>query len=262
MWDAWGGDAGFAWSKGIVERVNRLEKHLAGQHDQTTHGGGGAKAYKSIDDVIADVQNLAKDRIAARGGKNISDVGDDLHLAIALKLGLEGKPEVVESIADLDGEPMYRGLSYNYAGKEAQTMAEEYAFADTPRIGVGGYGSGTYFAATEEFTREYSYDGVTLVAGWKKGAKVFDFPSEDSLINKARAIKDDALIRAIQNNPDSSTADYEAFSGVRQFHSDWLPIQMMLDGYDGYTLPYPDDNNTKVTVVLNREALQVVNPTR
>lgn len=37
MWDAWGGDAGFTWSKTIVERAKKLEKHLYGQHDQSTH---------------------------------------------------------------------------------------------------------------------------------------------------------------------------------------------------------------------------------
>lgn len=41
MWDAWGGDAGFTWSKAIVERAKKLEKHLQGQHDQSTHGRGG-----------------------------------------------------------------------------------------------------------------------------------------------------------------------------------------------------------------------------
>lgn len=85
MWDAWGGDAGFSWSKAIVERNKKLRKsnlrknadhrkntklqinkftslesldnldpnfdftkqiffvkHLAGKHDQSTHGHGGS----------------------------------------------------------------------------------------------------------------------------------------------------------------------------------------------------------------------------
>lgn len=40
MWDAWGGDAGFTWSKAIVERAKKLEKHLQGKHDQSTHASG------------------------------------------------------------------------------------------------------------------------------------------------------------------------------------------------------------------------------
>ena len=43
-WDAWGGDAGFAWAESMVERYeNEMEKH--GEHDQADHGnrdGGGS----------------------------------------------------------------------------------------------------------------------------------------------------------------------------------------------------------------------------
>ena len=36
-WDAWGGDAGFAWAESMVERYeNAMEKH--GDHDQADHG--------------------------------------------------------------------------------------------------------------------------------------------------------------------------------------------------------------------------------
>jgi hypothetical protein len=39
-WDAWGGDAGFAWSESLVARAEKEEvsKHNQGQHDQITHG--------------------------------------------------------------------------------------------------------------------------------------------------------------------------------------------------------------------------------
>ena len=43
-WDAWGGDAGFAWAESMVDRYeNAMEKH--GDHDQSDHGnrdGGGS----------------------------------------------------------------------------------------------------------------------------------------------------------------------------------------------------------------------------
>jgi len=36
-WDAWGGDAGFAWAESMVDRYeNAMEKH--GDHDQSSHG--------------------------------------------------------------------------------------------------------------------------------------------------------------------------------------------------------------------------------
>jgi hypothetical protein len=39
-WDAWGGDAGFAWAESLVARAEKEEvsKHNQGQHDQMTHG--------------------------------------------------------------------------------------------------------------------------------------------------------------------------------------------------------------------------------
>lgn len=40
-WDAWGGDAGESWVKGILRRVESMEKHLQGKHDQKAHSPKG-----------------------------------------------------------------------------------------------------------------------------------------------------------------------------------------------------------------------------
>ena len=38
-WDAWGGDAGFAWAESMVGQADKeVAKHNQGQHDQKTHG--------------------------------------------------------------------------------------------------------------------------------------------------------------------------------------------------------------------------------
>lgn len=37
-WDAWGGDAGYAWAKSIADKNENVEKHNQGMHDQKTHG--------------------------------------------------------------------------------------------------------------------------------------------------------------------------------------------------------------------------------
>jgi predicted ABC-type ATPase len=38
-WDAWGGDAGYAWAEAMVAEAERaVEKHNEGKHDQKTHG--------------------------------------------------------------------------------------------------------------------------------------------------------------------------------------------------------------------------------
>ena len=56
-WDAWGGDAGFAWAEAMVERYeNEVKKH--GDHDQSEHGnwatgGGGGKDGSSSRPAMA-----------------------------------------------------------------------------------------------------------------------------------------------------------------------------------------------------------------
>lgn len=40
-WDAWGGDAGFAWAESMVAQAEKdVEKHLQGKHDQQRHAPG------------------------------------------------------------------------------------------------------------------------------------------------------------------------------------------------------------------------------
>ena len=50
-WDAWGGDAGFAWAESMVAQAEKeMKKHLQGKHDQQRHAPGYA-------DKIADEIN-------------------------------------------------------------------------------------------------------------------------------------------------------------------------------------------------------------
>jgi len=51
-WDAWGGDAGESWVKGILRSVDSVDKHLQGKHDQKSHAPG--KFARGIaDEIIA-----------------------------------------------------------------------------------------------------------------------------------------------------------------------------------------------------------------
>lgn len=50
-WDAWGGDAGESWVKGILRRVESMEKHLQGKHDQKSHSPKFARGI--ADSIIA-----------------------------------------------------------------------------------------------------------------------------------------------------------------------------------------------------------------
>ena len=48
-WDAWGGDAGFAWAEAMVAEAERaVEKHNEGKHDQKTHGAWADQIVQNI----------------------------------------------------------------------------------------------------------------------------------------------------------------------------------------------------------------------
>jgi hypothetical protein len=67
MWDAWGGDAGFTWSRAIVEREKKkLEKHMAGKHDQSTHGKGGKMDVAVATSIL--------ERVRENGGLSVNMV--------------------------------------------------------------------------------------------------------------------------------------------------------------------------------------------
>ena len=65
-WDAWGGDAGFAWAESMVERYeNQVKKH--GDHDQSEHGswatggsGGEDKGASNRPSMASDVKPTAE----------------------------------------------------------------------------------------------------------------------------------------------------------------------------------------------------------
>ena len=50
MWNAWGGDAGYAWSRAIVERENKVEKESAGAG--RISGGVGFKLEYNVPDCL------------------------------------------------------------------------------------------------------------------------------------------------------------------------------------------------------------------
>jgi hypothetical protein len=62
-WDAWGGDAGFAWAESMVAQAEKeVSKHNPGMHDQKTHGSW-------ADDIAQDILDGKHPRVEA---KNVS----------------------------------------------------------------------------------------------------------------------------------------------------------------------------------------------
>ena len=137
-WDAWGGDAGFAWAESMVERYeNKVKKH--GDHDQSSHGawatggGGGETSGSKIsvppkaDDIPPKAERTpeaikAAQRIRQKA-EQVEPVITQLMVDLAEKSGgvfaeIEGKNSLVERIKsteslarkiDGDAEKKYGG---------------------------------------------------------------------------------------------------------------------------------------------------------
>jgi hypothetical protein len=61
-WDAWGGDAGFAWAESMVERIEnrqKMEKH--GDHDQSSHGAWASGTAGGESNASSKSPSMAKD---------------------------------------------------------------------------------------------------------------------------------------------------------------------------------------------------------
>ena len=124
-WDAWGGDAGFAWAEAMVERyenAKKVEKH--GDHDQSSHGawssgqggtkeesGGRGKVPPKADDVAPKAERSpeavkAAKRIRERAEK-VEPVITDLMVQLAGQSGgtfaeIEGKSSLEQRLKSTD----------------------------------------------------------------------------------------------------------------------------------------------------------------
>jgi hypothetical protein len=166
-----------------------LAKHLAGQHDQRTHGswaGGGAGV-----DITADVDKLfynpdgsvnkeTQDVINQMTEKELANghrYGDNALKIIAERQGFTGKPKTVSTVAELKklqetegGMIVYRGIS---EWKRLEVIPEPY----TPTVitytaeqaveqfkrgeyyaGFGAFGTGTYTTIKGDEASAYAND--------------------------------------------------------------------------------------------------------
>lgn len=231
--------------------LDGLTKHLAGKHDQSTHAG--KKSYGSIDDLVKDGMSL-QNSIDELYDSSIDKVANgNVAMRVLLeRTGKGGKPEVVASVADLDGEPIYRGTP--------DENAESFVNEDYDRIGLGGNGDGYYFSNFDATAVNYAGDGSVITAGWKKDAKVMRFTNpETSLVDynlAARTASTNAISR-LGINTQASESQQAVFDNFFTYDADAYVTSLMLDGFDGVEIAQPFDGE-KFTIVFNREAMQVV----
>lgn len=242
----------------LDERLS-VAKHMQGQHDQSTHGG--KKSYKEINDLVKDGLDIqgAVDSLGISGAEK----GNLAMRVLVERLGKGGKPEIVGSIEQLDGEPLYRGAPTQ--------VNQELREGEFSRIGFGQYGDGNYFSNVRETAEEYANFannpmenrvGNVLTAGWKKDAKVFKMGAEMSgevnWMSEATRASSDAADKLNINTRASD--DEDAIYNL--FYNDYgnsLVTNLILQGYDGMSIDTGRlDVSETYTIVFNREALQVV----
>jgi len=242
-----------------------VQKHLPGQHDQSTHGR--KKTYTSADDLIRDGLDI-RATVDELGGGFTGFSAKEGNVAIRVLLerkGKGGKPEIVDSVDDLDGEPIYRGA--------ADVTNDSFRTNEYDRLGVGKYGDGYYFSSALTTADAYAQAAGAdksygdnkpdvMTAGWKKDAKVYSVPfglDEDGYPMDWSSTAGNSRFGVLNKLPLPhlmSDAQKAVFDLFYRDPGNALVTNLILEGYDGMTLRAM--GNETYTVVFNREALQVV----
>jgi len=114
-WDAWGGDAGFAWAESMVARSERDEevaKHNPGKHDQKTHGrwaDGIADAINNGEHPMVEKENVSAFLLKASTRTDHPDL-TELSIEGTLLYGDEGMGIARKDMPQIPGKERARFL--------------------------------------------------------------------------------------------------------------------------------------------------------
>jgi len=255
MWDAWGGDAGFTWSKTIVEREKKkLEKHLAGKHDQTSHGRKGV--------IKSGFENWNRHipRLLEASEKIDSTRGQGVQAVIIEAAGFNDKPKIL-SQAEFDaisGETLYRGVA-------DQSMITDYKESFVQYAGMGTYGNGTYsttdiltatsYASDFRAQNDGSYKASIMQLKLMPDAKVMTFENTTQLRNWQDKVSSEFLgqFEASTSNPYERQQAAWHLTGT----ADSTNLAIML-GVDAITFPPYDATFLKNTPALVTEKFTII----
>lgn len=178
MWDAWGGDSGFSWSRGIVERTkDDVAKYAAGQPRNargqfaSTNGpsviaAGFENWYPHLDGILTSVveevghegtvaevfEQYGSKNQTTRVGLNNLSMDEALAETIVQRAGFNTKPTLVDELSP-DGTTIYRGVT-------SLEFVDAYQTDETQYVGRNGlYGRGAYFSDNQELAFKYATQG-------------------------------------------------------------------------------------------------------
>ena len=129
-WDAWGGDAGFAWAESMVARAERDEevaKHNPGKHDQKTHGSwadGIADAIFAGKHPTVEKENVSAFLMSAAKRTDHPDL-TEISVEGTLLYGDEGMGIARKDMPQIPGKERARFLAEIDKGQGVSSTAEE-----------------------------------------------------------------------------------------------------------------------------------------
>jgi hypothetical protein len=182
--------------------------------------------------------------------------GQNIYLKNVLEeQGFNGKPRVVSAkeykkYLDQGAVPIYRGLS---STKKAEPPAyvQQYMTGDSPHVGKGMFGDGTYFASTRDVAESFAAQNV-------KGQKLQYGAIIDAVIDpQAKVIDIDELGRLAKQ-----FLGDEKYNFAQDFYEDSSVLAAAL-GYDAIRIPTPvivwgqPPIGSDYYIVLNRTAVIV-----
>jgi hypothetical protein len=261
-----------------------LEKHLAGQHDQRTHGswaGGGAGV-----DIIADVDKLFYNpdgsvnketqdviqEMSVTERENGHSDGDNALKIIAERQGFTGKPKIVSTVAELKqlqetegGIIVYRGISewkeektYLTPEIEKDTIyTAEQAVEQFKRgeyyAGWGAFGTGTY--TTVKGDEASSYASTEQLANLLRTGIEDDSPSNGKVM--AMHIPKNAKMPTQQQVTKAlKMVSFNEGPSIRTYKQNVSRI-LAAQGFQAYNAGFIQDDKKDYFVILDRSMLTV-----
>jgi hypothetical protein len=114
-WDAWGGDAGFAWAESMVERYeNQVKKH--GDHDQSEHGSWATGGSGGEDKGASNRPAMAPDKAPEQGQSKE---------AIAQAQRIRKDAEAVEPVVTTLMEGIAKTIDADFAEIDGKSSLEQ-----------------------------------------------------------------------------------------------------------------------------------------
>ena len=223
------------WKAFQAWATDNVTKHLAGQHDQSSHGRRGTIkiGFDNWSSHVIDLIEAAEKIDESRG--------DGINVVFTEAAGFNGKPKILSQAQfdALENETIYRGVQDESYVIDFKESVVQYG-------GTGTFGNGTYLS--NNATTVIDYGGSIMEMKLLPTANVITFDNKENLKSWTQNLTNEWLdsYSASGKNP------YEMQQAQWNLSDDttnWTAIAMM-QGIDAVRIP--QNNGEFYTVLLNR----------